>query len=227
MRVPHYASRPIVALALAAVTAGCGGGDSTGPSDAPFDPAGTSSDIEALHASFDSDAMSAYLGASDAIGLALGESSTAAMAVRAAPTQALVTGGKPAAEHYAKRVAQLYAPRTGTIRPSLSTAAILDEHLGVTFVRDPETLEYAASDRPDAPSNGVRFIVYAVDPISLQPVTPLSEVGHVDVEVTESTTSASVRIELVSNGVTYLDYSVGAFGNQSSVTVTVGSSCDV
>ena len=42
-----------------------------------------------------------------------------------------------------------------------------------------------------------------------------------DVEVTESTTSASVRIELVSNGVTYLDYSVGAFGNQSSVTVTV------
>ena len=46
MRVPHYAMRSLAALALIGLMAGCGGNDSTAP-DAPFDPAGTSSDIGA------------------------------------------------------------------------------------------------------------------------------------------------------------------------------------
>lgn len=220
MRVPHYAKRSLAVLALAVVMAGCGGGDSTGPDDAPFDPAGTSSDIDAIGESFESDAMSAYMGAAQAISITLGES-PAAMAVLAAPTKALVTGGKPAAGHYAQRLVKIYAPRTAAVRPSLSTAAVLDEHLGVTFTRDPETLEYGPSDLPGAPANGVRFIVYAVDPISLQPITPLSEVGYADVEITESASAASIRVELVSSNVTYLDYTVGASGNDSSVLVTV------
>jgi len=219
MRVPHYAKRPLAALAVAAMMAGCGGGDSTAP-DAPFDPAGTSSDVEAMQASFDSPAMDAFGAAGEAISATLGESSAAAMAIRAAPTKALFAG-KPAAGQYANRLAGIYAPRTSEIRPSLSTAAILDEHLGVTFTRDPETLEYGPSDRAGAPSNGVRFIVYAVDPISGDPVTPLNEVGYADVEVTETATGGSVRIELVSGNVTYLDYTVGASGTQSSVTISI------
>lgn len=218
MRVPHYAMRPFAALALVGLMAGCGGGDSTAP-DAPFDPSGTSSDLGALEASFESEAMAGFASAAPAISTTLGES-PAAMAVMAAPTR-MIAGGKAGARQYAGALARLYTQPTSGMRPVSPRAAILEEHLGVTFTRDPETLEYGPSDRTGAPSNGVRFIVYAVNPISGQPVTPLAEVGYADVVVTESATSASINIELVSGGVTYLDYTVGATGSQTAITLTV------
>ena len=107
------------------------------------------------------------------------------------------------------------------MRPVSPRAAILDEHLGKTFVRNAETLEYEVSDRTGAPSDGVRFIVYAVNPVSGQPVTPLQEVGYADVAVTSTTTGGSVRLELVSGNVTYLDYTVGVTVNQSQTAGTI------
>lgn len=217
MRVPHYATRALAAIGLIGLMTGCGGGDSTGPS-APFDPAGTTSDLGALEASFESEAMTNFYGAAPAIGAALGESS-AAMAVRAAPSRIIATDEAGARRH-AGALARLYTPGPG-MRPFASRAAILQEHLGVTFTRDPETLEYGPSGRSGAPSNGARFVVYAVDPISGQPVTPLAEVGYADVVVTEGTNSGSVRIKLVSGGVTYLDYAVGAAIAQNALSLTV------
>lgn len=218
MRVPHYASRALAALALTALAAACGG-DSNAP-DAPFDPAGTSSDIGAVEASFESPATAGFAAASDAISAVLGETPAAA-AVKVMPTEALITGGKPGAGHYAATVAKAYVRRSGGITPSLSTAAILDEHLGVTFTRDPETLEYGPSDLPGAPEDGVRFMVYAVDPISGAPILPLVEVGYADIVTTETASAATVRIELVSGGVTYLDYQVAVTAASSAATITV------
>jgi hypothetical protein len=218
MRVPHYARRSVAALALTALAAGCGG-DSTAP-NAPFDPAGTSSDIDAMQASFESPATAGFAAAADAIIAVLGEAPAAA-AVKAMPTKALIAGGTPGAKHYAATVAKAYARPSGGITPSLSTAAILDEHLGVTFTRDPETLEYGPSDRTGAPEDGVRFIVYAVDPISGAVIDPLVEVGHADIVTTVTETSATGRIELVSAGVTYLDYSMSATASSSAGTITI------
>jgi hypothetical protein len=220
MRVPHFAMRSFAAVALTAFAAGCGGGDSSAP-DAPFDAAGTTSDVGAMEASFESPALEGYAAASAAISSVLGESPAAA-AVRAAPTKALIAGDKRSAGRYAAALARAYVRPAGGIGPSLSTAAaILDEHLGVTFVYDPETGEYAPSDAAGAPSDGVRFLVYAVDPISGVPVEPLVEVGYADIVTTESASAATVRVELVSGGVTYLDYAVGVTGNTSAVTVDV------
>jgi hypothetical protein len=67
----------------------------------------------------------------------------------------------------------------------------------------------------------VRFIVYAANPISGEPVSPLQEVGYADVEVTTTTNGGSLRLELVSGGVTYLDYTVGATLDQSQTSGTV------
>ena len=217
MRVPHYAKRSLALLAVTALAAGCGG-DSTAP-DAPFDPAGTSSDIGAIEASFESPATAGFVAASGAIGAVLGESPAAA-AVRAVPTKALIAGGKPAAGHYAAALAKVYVKPSGEVLPSLSTAAIAEEHLGVTFTYDPET-GYGPSELTGAPENGVRFIVYAVNPISGVPIEPLVEVGHADIVTTETPSAVTVRIELVSAGVTYLDYLVGATGSASALTVTV------
>lgn len=218
MRVPQYAMRSLAAMALAGLMTGCGGGDSTAP-DAPFDPAGTTSDLGAIEASFESEAMAGFQSAAAAISTTLGET-PAAMAVRAAPSRMIATGQSGARE-YAAALSRLYSQPSGGMRPVSPQAAILEEHLGVTFTRDPETLEYGPSDRTGAPSNGVRFIVYAANPISGEPVTPLAEVGYADIEVTESATSASVRIELVSGNVTYLDYTVGATASQTAATLTI------
>jgi len=218
MRVPHYARCSVVALALTVLAAGCGG-DSTAP-DATFDPAGTSSDIAAMQASFESPAMASYVAASAAIGTAVGESPAAA-AVRAVPTKALIAGGKPAVNHYAAVLAKNYLEPAGAILPSLSTAAIPAEYLGVTFTRDAETHEYGASDLTGAPEDGVRFIVYAVNQISGELMVPLVEVGYADIVTTETASAATVRIEVVSGGVTYLDYAVGATGNTSQITLTI------
>ena len=37
------------------------------------------------------------------------------------------------------------------------------------------------TDRTGAPANGVRFLLYAVDPVTFQPVEPLVEAGYVDI----------------------------------------------
>jgi hypothetical protein len=218
MRVPHYAMRSLAVVALIGLMTGCGGNDSTAP-DAPFDPAGTSSDIGAIEASYESDAMYGFQSAMPAISITLGQSA-AAVALRAAPSK-IMASGKSGAREYASTLARLYTAPTVGMRPVGSRAAILEEHLGKTFVRNAETLEYEVSARTGAPSNGVRFIVYTVNPISGQPVTPLQEVGYADVEVTQSTNSASIRIELVSGNVTYLDYTVGATASQTAATINV------
>jgi hypothetical protein len=217
MRVPHYARQLLAALALTAL-AGCGG-DSTAPS-APFDPAGTSSDIDAMQGSFESPATAGFAAASASISAVLGETPAAA-AVKVMPTKALIAGGKPGAGHYGATLAKVYAQPSGGISPSPSTAAILDEHLGVTFTYNVDTDQYEASDLAGAPEDGVRFIVYAVNGISGAVIEPLVEVGYADIVTTESASAATVRIKLVSGGVTYLDYSVGATGNTSEVTLTV------
>jgi hypothetical protein len=211
MHVPHYAKRTLAALALSLLVAGCGG-DSTAP-DAPFDPAGTSSDMGAMQASFDSPAMAGYVAASGAITAALGET-PAAVAVRVAPTKALVARGKPAAEAYVKQAAGM--------RPLASTAAAIPaEYLGVTFTYNVDADQYEPSDLTGAPVDGVRFIVYAINGISGAIIEPVVEVGYADITTTETTTSATVRIELVSADVTYLDYAVGITANSTGGTIAV------
>ncbi len=219
MHVPHYARRSIAALALTVLVAGCGG-DSTAP-DAPFDPAGTSSDISAMQASFDSPAMTGYAAASGAISGVLA-GSPAALAVRAAPTKALVAGDKAGAVQHSRRVAEAYVRGDVGMRPLPSTAAAIPaEYLGVTFTYNVDTDQYQQSDLTGAPANGVRFIVYAVNGITGAVVEPLVEVGYADIITTETVSSATVQIELVSAGVTYLDYTVAITATSTGGTIAV------
>jgi hypothetical protein len=202
MHVLHSAKRVLTAAALAVLAVGCGK-DSNGP-EAPFDPAGTSSDMSAVGASFESPALASFNAAADEIGLTTGGS--AALALSARPTAALATGGKTSAMRYAASLAKTYAGRAP--RPSLAVAqaAIPPALLGTTFVWDVSVQHYAASDLTGAPADGVRFLLYAVNPVTGIPVEPLVEIGYADVATTQTTTSASANIVVVSENVTYLDY---------------------
>jgi hypothetical protein len=214
MRVLQSASRSVTLVALA-LALGCSN-DSTAP-DAPFDPTGTSADLAAIDESFDAPAMDAYAAASAQISAVVGGS--AALAVRAVPSAAIASGGKTGALRYAASLAREY--RTTGLRPSFSAAGIPAEYLGTTFVYDVETDGYVASDLAGAPAAGVRFLLYAVNPVTTLPIEPLVEIGYADLTVSETETSYTARAIVVSEGVTYLDYTVAALGGTSAAAVTI------
>jgi hypothetical protein len=216
MRVLHYASRSVALAGLLALAAGCGS-DSTGP-DAPFDAAGTSADIAAISESFDSPALAAYSSASASISAVVG--GEAAAAIRAVPTGALLTGGKASALSYARSVVMNYVRRNPS--PTVAAMEIPAQYQGVTFVWDVETHQYIPSDLTGAPASGVRFILYAINPVTQQPIEPLVPIdGYVDITVNETAASATVRAVVVSSDVTYLDYTVVATGTAGSATVGI------
>jgi len=109
-------------------------------------------------------------------------------------------------------------------RPSFGVsgaAAVLPaEVLGVTFIYNPSTAQYEPSESTGAPTDGVRFILYAVDQLD-QPVVPLVETGYVDLRDLSTSTSAVIRLTAVTSGTMFADYQVSASGSGTSGTVGV------
>ena len=109
-------------------------------------------------------------------------------------------------------------------RPSFGVAgaaAVLPgEVLGVTFVYNPSTTQYEQSALTGAPSDGVRFILYAVDQLG-QPVVPLVETGYVDLRDLSTSTSDVIRLTAVTSGTTFADYQVSASATETSTTIGV------
>ena len=67
----------------------------------------------------------------------------------------------------------------------------------------------------------MRFILYAINPVTREPVDPLQEVGYADLLDQSTGSSNSVRVHLVSNNVTYFDYGVTGSSTASSAQVVV------
>jgi hypothetical protein len=124
-----------------------------------------------------------------------------------------------ASERYARQIASLIPAGGAGIQASV--VAIPSEVAGKTFVWDESTDTYVVSDVSGAPSNGVRFLLYAVDPVTFRPVEPVVETGYVDVIDQSTSALANVRIKVVEANVTYLDYQVVASATSSSGLVTI------
>lgn len=85
---------------------------------------------------------------------------------------------------------------------------------GTTFVYDPSVRQYVPdAARRDAPSNGVRFILYDVDPNESPLAGP--EIGYADLtdERRSSASVAGVRLEATIAGVSRLAYSFDLTGS--------------
>ncbi|MCC7002078.1 MAG: hypothetical protein IT357_07970 [Gemmatimonadaceae bacterium] len=93
-----------------------------------------------------------------------------------------------------------------------STAAVIPAPLlGQTMEYSVAQGRYVIGERAGAPANGVRFILYAVDPLTEDIVTPLTETGYVDLTRTVTNQVATARVEAYSNNNSLgkvLDYSV-------------------
>ncbi|HZA92221.1 MAG TPA: hypothetical protein VE420_06310 [Gemmatimonadales bacterium] len=219
MRVLQFAKRSVVTVALVSLAlAGCSG-EST--PDAPFNPAGTSADLDAMNSTFASPAFASFSTFSLMFDGALGGSpiisaSVAALDVRGKDAPAI----RAAAVRSAARLAATLKRGTGS-GFSASVAAVPAEVAGKTFVYDPNTISYVASDLAGAPANGVRFVLYAVDPVTYTPVEPLNATGHVDlIDLSDGSTQAA-RVLVVSGSTTYVDYTASATTGTSSSRLTV------
>jgi hypothetical protein len=110
---------------------------------------------------------------------------------------------------------------SSSAHPSQALAAVPAEVAGKTFEYDVTSGSYAAGARTGAPANGVRFILYAVDPVSYMPVEPLTETGYVDLTDLSAGSTQAARVVVVSAGITYIDYTVSASSTTTSGRVSV------
>lgn len=225
MRVLQFAKRSVVTVALVCVSlAGCGGESAP---DAPFNPAGTSADLGAMNGTFTSATFASFstfsllfdaaLGGPPLISTSAGALDIPAKGVRAGSTGAI----RAAAMRTAQRITAIMPKAGASSTPraegfSASAMPLPAEVAGKTFVYDPGTAAYAVSDRPLLATNTVRFILYAVDPVTFAPVEPLVETGHVDVVDLSAGSTHAARVLVVSGGVTYIDYTVTASSTPSS-----------
>lgn len=106
-----------------------------------------------------------------------------------------------------------------------TTAAVIPAPLlGKTMEYSVAQERYVVGQRTGAPANGVRFVLYAVDPVTEAIVTPLVETGYVDLTRTVTNQVATARVEAYSNSNNLgkvLDYSVTLGGLLVGPTATV------
>jgi hypothetical protein len=202
------------AAGTALVLAGCSDSNDTG--GAPFNAEGTSNDVNAVTATFSSPAMASLGWAANGIDGVFGApvvSSSFGAIQTAAPSGNLAGTARRVVES-----AKGFNHRSVT---SVALAVLPAEVLGKTFEYDTELAQYQATDRVGAPANGVRFILYAINPVTQVPVEPLSEAGHADVLDESTATTNALRLQLVSGGTTYLNYGVTGAATAAGGHVTV------
>ncbi len=89
---------------------------------------------------------------------------------------------------------------------------------GVTFEWDEQLGEYTPGERGGAPASGARFILYAVNPITGLPVTPVidNEIGYLDITDASAWPTVDILLEAVVGNVTmiYADFA-GNLGETS------------
>ena len=189
----HSPSVMLVTAVVAFGLAGCSGDDGPVGPVTPFDPDATAQAAAELEDRLDveSDVMMSL----QLVGPALDAEGSAIVQ--------LLPGGviRPAQPFNAQMM----------VAPSFAMEPIFPSNfLGTTFEWDDLLGRYAMTERTGAPANGVRFILYAVDPFSGQPVMPLNETGWLDLTDEGSASATQLRVFANTGGVDRLDYTVSA-----------------
>ena len=210
-------------ILAAAVMLGACGGDSNDPT--PFDPAAMSDDFDralgTYAAIFNSDLGRNFELVANELGDMTGAGPVVTLTASALAS-AVEAGGPVSHASVAAAVKSLL--HTGT---TVSGAAVIlpSELLGTTFTWDTGTRDYIAAARTDAPADGVRFVLYALEPDVDFPAEPLSEIGYLDLHDLSTASADVARLVLVTDGVTRFDYRVTATGTELDAKVTPSPSC--
>lgn len=210
--VPRRVGAKLAVLSALLVVAACGKDGPNYPD--VFDPAAMQEQLNTANAAMASPATESFASIGYLIEFALDDGSGEPLMLET-PAQLLTEGPLGLRGSVARRLRS-----SGTSIANAIPAAAL----GKTFTYDPALDEYTASEETGAPANGVRFVLYAVDPIEGGIVEPLVEVGHVDLTRTATSSTASARVRVyagTANPTTVLDYTARVGGSVASPRVEV------
>ena len=208
-------------LLLGFVVAACR--DSIGPKTMA-NPQATTAQMEALDTLFDISVLNSFSALA-------GEIAPVAPA-RLARIRALAAVSNPLARSSALRPytqglesARMVRQLVPTLTDASTAALFPPEVVGKTFEWNDTTDMYVATARTGAPSTGVRFILYAVDPLTNMPVEPVVEVGYVDLDDESTASVAKLHVTVAGVGGTpvYVDYTV-SLGNVSTTSARIMTS---
>jgi len=205
-------------LALAVLTAACGK-DPIAPKS-PADPQATAAELAAIGPIFSAAPLQSLSSVSGSI------SPTGSAPV---PVLALAAATNPLhhstrLEPYARRIdaARIFSRLLRTQTSASASAALFPpEFVGKTFEWNFTTLLYDTTARAGAPSNGVRFILYAIDELTDQPAGPApgTEVGYLDLKDEGNASQPKVHVIVagVGGAPVYVDYTV-TLSNQTKIS---------
>ena len=178
--------------------------DSTNPGET-FDPTESAADLTVVGDAFGTEVYASLAAMGDGFGSVIAAPALAAQVVNggwltaSSPQQWKILGGE---------IAEAF-------RSASAAVLLISENFrGRTYEYDAVAGWVYNADRTGAPANGIRFILYEVNPITDEPGT--TEIGWVDVMDESTATTGVVRLSVVSAGVEYINYTVSA-------TVLVGS----
>ncbi len=198
----------VAALAIAA--AAC----TEGTAPTLSNPQQLDSDLQAVDAVFQSPVFLSFSAVSESLGTAAASLAPAGALLRATRPAAPPAPGQPYTD--SPRRVQALRYLTTAMSPAATTGVIPDTLWGKTYGWDPATHHYVEDPGQfDANRQGVRFILYAVNPITKQIIeNPLIPVGYVDL-LDESSGSTNqlhvIVVGTISNpSVTYADYTISA-----------------
>jgi hypothetical protein len=194
-------------LVLGLATAACGK-DAVGPKSLA-NPQATTAQMAALDTMFDISVLNSF---------SVMSSDIAPVApARMATLRALAAAGNPlsrssALRPYAKGVetSRMISQLVPAMLNASSAGLFPPDVVGKTFEWNITTDLYEQTSRAGAPTGGVRFILYAIDPFTYLPAEPLVEVGYADLD--DASTSSVAKLHVTVAGVggspVYVDYTV-------------------
>jgi hypothetical protein len=212
---------PIVAGSGLLFAAACNQ-DATGPASLS-NPQATTAAVAALDSAFGSPVLASFGVLSGSIG---STAATAALARTGTIVQSTLprpAGAGISAEAAAvRRLSGLRA--LALVNPQ--GPVIPDTLYGSVYTYDTLSASYTRSATTGGPANGVRFILYAINPLTGGVAIPLTPVGRADLLDESAGATATLHIIVTGNGgtPTYIDYTAGLTFSQTSLVATLTGS---
>jgi len=227
--MPARRGRLAWALGLVALAAACS--NMNGPQSHLANPAQLSSDLQTASGVLQSTVFEGFAAIDTAAG------SPAAVATRpgALLGTAPIALPRTASRLYASAPQRLEALRTAArvLAPGIMASVVPAPLLGTTSTWDVTTHAYiqSSSATPAAPANGVRIILYTIDPATGHIMeSPLTPVGYVDLVDHSSGNTNSLQVTIfggtpgATGNTTYADYTVTATVTGSPVVTGFNAS---
>lgn len=184
--------------------------DANGPGES-FDPTASAEDLEAVGAAFETDVYKSLAAMGDDFS-ASGAPGYAAEVVET--SWELISPDMPGRM-------QVAAQHMAELLDAASAAVVLipESFRGRTYEYDALEGYVHNPERTGAPENGIRFILYEVNPITGEPGE--TEIGFVDVTDESTETAAIARLRVVSEEMEYVNYTVTATGVLNSISFNI------